>query len=63
VPPQNQQGEAMRFPIYELLNLQETLDLLDRIQKSPRMAKDKFKPIRLKSNASVRRQPKMWWTL
>jgi hypothetical protein len=38
----------MRFPIYELLyllnrNLQETRDLLDRIQKSPRMAKDKFK--------------------
>lgn len=38
----------MRFPIYELLyllnrNLQETRDLLDRIQKSPRISKNKFK--------------------
>ena len=38
----------MRYPIYELLyllnrNLQETRDLLDRIQKSPRITKDKFK--------------------
>lgn len=38
----------MRYPIYELLyllnrNLQETRDLLDRIQKSPRLTKDKFK--------------------
>lgn len=38
----------MRFPIYESLyllnrNLQETVDLLDRIQKSPRMPGQKFK--------------------
>src|SRR5690242_14265788 len=38
----------MRFPIYELLyllnrNLQETHDLLDRIQKTPRITKNKFK--------------------
>ncbi len=38
----------MRFPIYELLyllnrNLQETHELLGRIQKSPRITKDKFK--------------------
>lgn len=38
----------MRFPIYESLyllnrNLQETIDLLDQIQNSPRMGKQKFK--------------------
>jgi len=38
----------MRFPIYEFLyllnrNLQETVDLLDQIQKSPRMTRQKFK--------------------
>ena len=38
----------MRFPIYEFLyllnrNLQETVDLLDQIQKSSRMTRQKFK--------------------
>jgi len=38
----------MRFPIYESLyllnrNLQETIDLLDHIQRCPHMAKGKFK--------------------